>query len=789
MRPVDGDVNGTSTTDLGAYEWHGNTAPYASAGPDRVVLLGSAVSFDSVGSRDPDGTIASWRWDFADGSPVATTPTASHTYSAAGTYAATLTVTDDLGATGTDTVIVSIVTNLPPQAAAGPDQYVAPGAAVLLDGGGSADPDGAIVAYSWELGDGSPAGTTRTVTHVYPAAGVYLVTLRVTDNMGATATDSAYVVVGGGPANAPPAAEAGPNRSASVGASITLDGTASADSDGSVTAYAWDFGDGASGSGSMVSHAWSAAGSYLVKLTVTDNRGATDEDFTMVVVSDPTSGNAAPSAEAGPNRNATVGTAITLDGSGSSDADGTIASYAWDFGDGSSGAGSSASHAWAAAGNYLVKLAVTDDKGATGEDLTLVVVGDPTSGNAPPRAEAGPNRSAAAGTAITLDGSGSSDADGTIASYAWDFGDGSSGAASSASHAWSVAGSYLVKLTVTDDEGAIGEDFTLVVVSDPQAGNAAPSAEAGPNRNATVGTAITLDGSGSSDADGTIASYAWDFGDGSSGAGSSASHAWAAAGNHLVKLTVTDDKGATAADFALVVVSDPTSGANSAPVAEAGPPRSALVGESVSLNGSASADSDGTIVSWAWDFGDDQAASTQAASHAWTAPGTYLVKLTATDDDGAIGQDYTTVTVRSPEGANEPPVAAGGADLSGTAGQAVAFDASSSTDPDGAIVAYLWDFGDGQSAVGKTASHQYATAGGYTATLTVIDNSGASASDTLGVTIAKGTGGGVGCACGASGGASGVDLSVLVGVLALLRSALRRRARGVAEDIAWAPQA
>ncbi|MBI2374011.1 MAG: PKD domain-containing protein [Deltaproteobacteria bacterium] len=549
-RPYDGDVDGTAVVDLGAFEWHENLPPLAVAGADRVVHPAEALDFDGRGSRDPDGTIVTYAWDFGDGA-TATGPTASHAFSGVGTFTVTLTVTDLEGATGTDTAQVVVTTNLPPIAAAGPDQSAAVGGVVTLDGGGSTDSDGSIVSYSWDFGDGSPVGSGRVVTHAWVAARVYTVTLTVTDNGGATATDTASIVIGGGPANLPPNADAGGPYTAAVGAAVALDGSLSSDSDGNVVSYSWDFGDGSVGTGSQPTHTYASAGSFLVRLTVTDDDGATDDDVALATIS--AVGNSPPTARAGGPYSARLGDSVRFDGSASSDSDGTIASYAWDFGDGATATSATADHTYATAGNFLARLTVTDDDGATDDEVALVAI--TVEGNSSPTADAGGPYAAKIGAMVAFDGSASADSDGTIASYAWDFGDGSTGAGASTTHAYAAAGTFTVRLTVTDDDGAVGQDTTLAVITDEaQPNNAAPVASAGGDRTVTAGEALLLNGAASTDSDGTIVTYAWDLGDGSTADGAAVQHTYAAAGAYVVKLTVTDDKGATDEDFAQITV-------------------------------------------------------------------------------------------------------------------------------------------------------------------------------------------------------------------------------------------
>ena len=145
----------------------------------------------------------------------------------------------------------------------------------------------------------------------------------------------------------------------------------------------------------------------------------------------------------------------------------------------------------------------------------------------------------AAGLALSVDGSGSSDADGTLASYAWTFGDNSTGTGATASHTYAAAGTYTVTLTVTDNAGATGTATQSVTVT---AANVAPTAAF---TSAATNLKIDVDGTTSTDPDGTLASYAWNFGDNSTGTGATASHTYAAAGTYTVTLTVTDNAGTT----------------------------------------------------------------------------------------------------------------------------------------------------------------------------------------------------------------------------------------------------
>jgi len=168
----------------------GNQAPVANAGGSYTGVTGTAVSFSGSSSTDPDGTIASYAWNFGDGSASGSGATPTHTYATAGTYTVTLTVTDNLGATNSASTTATISNRAPVANPGGPYTGVT-GTAVSFNGSGSSDPDGTIASYSWNFGDGSASGSGATPTHAYATAGSYTVTLTVTDNNGAQASATA----------------------------------------------------------------------------------------------------------------------------------------------------------------------------------------------------------------------------------------------------------------------------------------------------------------------------------------------------------------------------------------------------------------------------------------------------------------------------------------------------------------------------------------------------------------------------------------------------------------------
>jgi PKD repeat protein/heme-degrading monooxygenase HmoA len=354
--------------------------------------------------------------------------------------------------------------------------------------------------------------------------------------------------------------------------------------------------------------------------------------------------NVPPTANAGGPYNATVGVPVTFSGAGSSDSDGSIVSYDWNFGNGTTGQGVSPNTTYASIGTYTVTLTVADNNGATDQASTSVTV---SANQQPPVADAGGPYAGTVNVAIDFVGTGSRDPDGSIVSYAWDFGDGNTGAGATPVHSYGAGGTYTVSLTVTDNDGLTNTVTTRATVSDGT-GLQPPAARAGGPYSGTTGLPVSFDGSRSSDPDGTIVSYDWNFGDGHTGSGVTLTHTYSAAGLYTVTLTVTDSTGLT---DAATTTADVIDAVNHPPVADPGGPYTGEPGVPLAFDGTGSSDPDGSVTSYAWNFGDGTVDSGATPSHTYGAAGDYTVTLRVTDDSGTDSTPVTTLaTVRSNAG-------------------------------------------------------------------------------------------------------------------------------------------
>ena len=455
------------------------------------------------------------------------------------------------------------------------------------------------------------------------------------------------------------------------------------------------------------------------------NSGPATVTITVTPVNDP------PIADANGPYAGTIGAALTLDGSGSSDLDGTVVSYDWDFGDGTTGDGIAPDHTYADVGLFTVTLTVTDDAGLT--DTTTTVADITPAPNTPP-------------TAVDDDYSLDEDivlmiaAPGVLANDTDDDGDtltavlvadvtsGSLSLAADGSFTYTPGTNHFGDDTFTyvsddgtDDSNIATVTLTVAPLNDP------PVADPNGPYTGPVGGSLSFDGTGSSDPEDSVLTYDWDFGDGTTAAGPAPDHTYAAVGTFTVTLTVTDDGGLSDTATTTAIITDAP---NTSPVAVddeysvdedtvlsvAAP---GVLGNDIDVDGDALTAvlvddvSNGALV-----FGAD-GSFTYTPDLDFFGDETYTYIVNDGTDDSGLGTVTITVTP-----VNDSPVADANGPYSGSVGDALTFDGSGSFDLDGAITSYDWDFGDGNTGTGLTADHTYTGPGLFTVTLTVTDDGG-----------------------------------------------------------------
>jgi PKD repeat protein len=251
--------------------------PVASIGGPYTGHIGSAIGFNASRSSDPQGEALTYAWNFGDGA-MGNGVSPSHTYTAAGNYSVSLTVTDTSNLSSSATTTAAITAQAPVANAGGP--YTGgPNVAVTFNGSGSSDPQGEALTYAWNFGDGT-TGNGVSPSHTYTATGNYPISLTVTNtsNLSSTATTSASIAL------QPPVANAGGPYVGMPNVVVNFNGSGSNDPQSEALTYAWNFGDGNTASGVSPGHTYTAAGNYSVSLTVTDSSNLSSTATTTATI-------------------------------------------------------------------------------------------------------------------------------------------------------------------------------------------------------------------------------------------------------------------------------------------------------------------------------------------------------------------------------------------------------------------------------------------------------------------------------------------------------------------------
>ena len=502
-RTVSLDNDGDGNTDSADSDCAINTPPVADAGLDQTVDVGATVRLDGSGSSDADSDPLTYSWSLSvpdgSGATLSDISVVGPTFApdVEGRYKATLIVNDGTEDSAPSDVAITaqvVVVNNPPLANAGADRNVKIGVTITLDGSGSSDADGDPLTYSWSLsvpgGSGATLSSSTAVSPTFLAdvAGDYVAQLIVNDGTEDSAADSATITASANPVNNPPLANAGFDQNVTLNDTVILDGSGSTDADGDPLTYSWSLSvpggsDATLSSSTAVSPTFLAdvAGDYVAQLIVNDGTEDSAAD-TATITASAVPLNNPPASDAGLDQSVLVGDTVTIDGSGSSDADGDPLTYSWSL---SVPGGSStvlsdptaASQTFVAdvAGDYVAQLIVNDGMDDSAPDSVVITAALPA-GNQPPVAAAGPDQDVFAGLAVILDGSGSSDPEGGLLSYSWSvtsFPAGSRATLSDPtaidpSFVGDVAGDYVLQLIVNDGEFDSAPDTVMITVQERQ---------------------------------------------------------------------------------------------------------------------------------------------------------------------------------------------------------------------------------------------------------------------------------------------------------------------------------
>jgi len=735
-----------------------NSAPVANAGPNQSVTVGSPVTLDGTSSTDANRDSLTYKWSLSSvptGSSAtlssAISPNPKFTADIAGTYTAILTVNDGKADSLSSSVIVTAsAANSAPVADAGLAQSVKLNDTVTLDGTKSSDANNDFLTYKWVLIT-KPSGSKAVLTSAtsskstFPAdvAGTFVASLIVND--GKVDSVAAATTVSVASANAEPVANAGTNQNVTVGPTsiVTLDGSNSSDANRDPLTYRWAMMSSPSGyTGTLVNpnspkptFTANLKGTYVFSLIVNDGRVDSSNIATITVTA--SDANVPPIARAA-DKNVVLDTklipysilptVVTLDGTGSSDANGDTLSFRWSMVSKPTLSkatftpvnSSTPSFTADESGVYVFSLIVNDGKV---DSAAIVVTVTASALNIAPEARPGGNQSVALNpitkqALVTLDGSTSFDANGDTLTYSWSLVSvpDKSNAIATLSGANTakptftadMPGAYVAALIVNDkklDSKVVTTTVTAAV------GNVAPmirslqtqSVFIDKIKNEAAFTVVTLDGSDSFDDNGDSLTYTWVLFGKPVGSSAKLDNA------NLVKPKFEADLVGTYA--ASLVVCDPSklcseikttyvaaAVANVAPVADAGAYQNVVTNTEVTLDASGSRDDNGDPLKYTWALVSQPASlKTKVVLSSETdkkpkftppASGTYVFSLKVSD--GSLDSDFKYVTITAGAANVAPDAKVAQNVIAAKKGDRVTLDGSLSTDANGDTLLFTW---------------------------------------------------------------------------------------------------
>lgn len=544
-----------------------------------------------------------YTWDFGDGT-TGSGQVVTHTYPAIpiGNYRVVLTAHNTV-TTQTTQTYVTIFEEVIAGLTAVNDSPTPLGQATNFTATVSA---GTNITYTWDFGDGNYVDGP-IVSHIYPEVGIYTATVWAINTVGGLDTQTHVTVV-----DAAIAGLTAVNDSPTgLGQATNFTATVSA---GSNVSYTWNFGDGATGSGPFVSHIYPAMGSYTATVTATNVVNSQSVQTIVAIVDAGITGLTAVNDSPTRLGNTTTFTATITAG--------TNVSYTWNFGDGTLGYGDLVSHTYPAVGTYMPVVTASNIVNSATTMMYAQVL-EPITGltawNDSPTTLGSPTWFNVTVTA------------GTDVEYTWDFGDGTIGSGVVVSHVYPALGTYTAVVTATNPVSTLTTSTTVEIIDEGITGltavNSSPT---------VIGQSTNLTATVSA---GTNISYTWNFGDGSSGYGGAPTRIYAATGIYTALVTATNSVSTLTSTTIIEVVDVAITGLtadNNSPT---------VIGLATHLTATIS---DGTNVSYIWDFGDGTILTGATVTHTYGLTGTYTAVVTASNSMNAMSTT-TAVVVYEPE--------------------------------------------------------------------------------------------------------------------------------------------
>jgi len=677
--------------------------------------VGSPTLFTVDNTITNVNAVATWNWNFGDGN-FSTFQNPSYTFAGFGDYTVTLTITDTNGAVGSVAHVVTIE-KLPIANFAYDTPNCSNDSVQFIDL--SSTEHGFIRYWIWDFGDGSAIDTVffpenPNLKHVFPNPGIFIVSLSIMNSDSCKGQTSLPATVIASPI-----------------ANFYFDGRCEdqvvqftdasfANGAGNVVAWNWDFGDPTSGSNNFSDltdpiHTFANAGTYFVKLQVTNFNNCTDTIIKQVII------NPHPPVEF--THTSTCLNELTFFNADTTVMEvGSIQTWLWDFGDGTgtSNAPANTAHAYVAPGTYTVTLTVTDTLGCMNVvQHDVVVIPLPTV-----HFDAGSSN--CAGSTVNFSDL-SSTSGGYIWRWEWVFGDGDTLVVlhplnPNISHVYTQAGTYQVTLTVTSTDSCTNfEQQNIIIHPNPEA-----------NFDFTVptcdGEAVDFTDISQLNGAGSLVQWQWNFGDPGSGILNSSplpdpSHEFTAPGTYSVKLIVSSGNGCTDTIIRDVTVL-PSPAVDFTTTHNCQNNAVIFTPDALVMNIP-------SIVSYLWEFGDGITSPLSNPTHIYGSPGTYIVKLTVINTDGCSNNISKPIIIVPEPTANFTHSQPACKDSE------VQFN-NLSTAEVGYIVKSEWNFGDGNAMITLNLDpvfHTYTTYNTFNVTLTVTTNDSCKRTIQLPVTV------------------------------------------------------
>ncbi|HXS54477.1 MAG TPA: PKD domain-containing protein [Hanamia sp.] len=613
-----------------------------------------------------------WNWNFGDGT-ASSEKSPSHDFATPGTYAVSLTVTNQVtGCSETKIDTIKIIHEIPDFSIS--DTDVCKKMPVMFQ---SLNNVQNVSSYTWNFGDGfSVSDSGNAASHIYSKAASYNVTLILKDVNGCidSATKSTSLKV-----NGPTAVFGASVAGICLNSTVNFYDSSLTDGTHNILKWNWSWGDGKVDNDSVApfTHSYASAGNYTVSLVVTDSKGCTDTlaKSNAILVSKPVATFTADTLSC-------TGKPINFANSSS----GPGLKYAWTFGDGTTSSQQDPVHLYSKEGVYSVNLAITDQYGC-GSNISktnYIQIANPKAGftvsdsigTCPPLVVTFTNQSV------------------NYSKLEWNFGDGTTSAELNPSHFYSSAGTFNAVLTITAASGCTSQKTQKIIVKGPS-GSFTYKNIIGCTPLQTSFTAQTQNNS----------LFIWDYNDGTtiSSKDSNVVHEYTTPGKYLPKMILQDANGCKV----------PIMGKDSISVfgvTASFSHNGALVCDTNSVNFNNSSISNDVIIKYLWNFGDGSTSAATNPTHSYKQGGSYKISLVVVTKRGCTD----TIANPQPVHVNRSPQIS----ISGSAGECVAnvFNFSGTvSNPDTSTVSWKWDFANGNTSLNQTPeSQKYSNAGNYT---------------------------------------------------------------------------